>query len=407
VNIPNSPARYTPFLIGMQRVEVVSPRVLRVFTRGPGPMLPNGLTTIMIVPARIAATAQPADFNPGGPAAIGSGPYRLREYRQGQGAVLERDPGWWRGAPLPWSELRLRLLPQDAARVAALLAGDVDMIENVPSRDGPRLAATAGLHVARQDGTRIMFLVMDQHAAAADGTPNPLSDRRVRRALSLAISRTALAQQVMDGAAEPAGQLMPPGRESHDPALAPRPMDRAAARRLLAEAGHADGLRLTLSGTANRFANDARLLQAIAQMWRQVGVEAEVEALPAAVFFPRLSSGRFSIAMSSWLTGTGEPNSFLNAFLATRDASRGTGALNGTGYGSARLDALLAAGLATGDSWQRQAIWRQAARVAFEDETAMLPLLHVASLWATRGGIRYAPRMDSLTLAMDASQAAE
>ncbi|WP_164867830.1 ABC transporter substrate-binding protein [Rhodovarius crocodyli] len=401
--IANSPARYTPFLVGLQRVEVVSPQVLRVFTHGPGPLLPNGLTTIMIVPARIAATAQPGDFNPGGPAAIGSGPYRLTEYRQGQGAVLERAAGWWGRAPLPWSEIRLRILPHDAARVAALLAGDVDLIENVPLRDGPRLAATEGLHVARQDGTRIMFLAMSRQAAA----DNPLRDRRVRRALSLAVNRAALAQQVMDGAAEPAGQLMPPGRASHDPALAPPAMDRAAARRLLAEAGLGDGLRLTLTGTGNRFPNDTRLLQAVAQMWRQAGIEAEVEVLPPAAFFPRLSAGRFSVALSGWLTGPGEPNSFLNAFLATRDAGRGMGALNGTGYGDPRLDALLTQALATADTPRRQGLWRQAARLAFHEDVAMVPLLHVASLWAMRGGIRYAPRMDSLTLAMDAAQAAE
>ncbi|EFH09231.1 ABC transporter substrate-binding protein, partial [Teichococcus cervicalis] len=87
--IPNSPGRYTPFLLGLDRVEVAGPGRLLLRTHGPGPLLPNGLTTLLVVPQRIAATAGPAAFNSGA-AALGSGPFRLRQYRQGEGAALER-----------------------------------------------------------------------------------------------------------------------------------------------------------------------------------------------------------------------------------------------------------------------------------------------------------------------------
>ncbi|MCQ4158606.1 ABC transporter substrate-binding protein [Roseomonas sp. GC11] len=421
MTIPNSPARYTPFLLGLRRVEVAGPGLLHLHTTGPGPLLPNGLTTLLVVPERIAATASPADFNSGA-AALGSGPYRLRQYRPGEGALLERNPDWWQArrpaSPLPlpeWERVSLRTLPQDGARVAALLAGDVELIEAVPLRDAPRLARTPGLRMARQDGTRVMYLLLNPSASAGAGggdgaqvhpqahpLAHPLADARVRRALSLALDRGALAARVMDGAAEPAGQILPPDRPAADPTLRPEAQDRAMARRLLEEAGWGQGLALTLTGTANRFPNDEALLQAVAQMWQQAGIAAQVEPLPAALFFPRLAGGQFTTALFGWLTGPGEPNAVLGAVLGTRDPARSLGSLNGTGYSNPRLDGLITTALATGDTARRLAMWQEAARLVVRDEVALIPLLHLASLWAMRQEIRYAPRGDSLTQAMDA-----
>lgn len=408
MTIPDSPGRYTPFLVGLRRVEVAAPDVLRLYTDGPAPLLPNGLTTILVVPARIAATAAPAAFNAGG-AVLGSGPFRLRAYRRGEGALLERDEGWWQAARRPapeWKRVSLRVLPQDSARLGALLAGELDLIENLPPRDAQGVAGTQGLRLVRQPGTRVMYVALNQRPELHPGEANPLADPRVRRALSLALDRAALAAQVMDGEAAPTAQIMPPGRDSAHPALRPVPADRAGARRLLEEAGWGRGLRLGLSGTTDRFTNDEQLLQALAQMWRQAGIEVSVEASPAISFFPRYGAGRFSMALFGWLTGPGEPNSFLTALLASRDPARGRGALNGTGYGNPRLDALIDTALATPEAGPRNALWRQAARLALDEDVALLPLFHQASTWAMRAGITYDARVDSLTLALDAHQAA-
>ncbi|MDQ1078085.1 ABC transporter substrate-binding protein [Pseudoroseomonas cervicalis] len=398
MTIPHSPARYTPFLAGLRRAEAVSAELLLLHTDGPAPLLPNGLTTILVVPADTPAT-------PAGAALPGSGPYRLREYRQGEGAWLQRHPGWWQAASrgLPaWAEVALHAMPVDSARLAALLSGELDLIDNVPPRDAAALSRQASLRLARQEGTRVMYLMLGQRPELAPGRPNPLADRRVRQALSLALDRAALARQVMDGAAVPTAQIMPPDRAAAEPALRPPPPDRDAARRLLREAGYAEGFTLPLLGTTDRFTNDEQILQAVAQMWRQLGIQAEVEALPAAAFLPRFAAGRYGAALFGWLTGPGEPNSVFTALLCGRDAARGRGALNGTGYANARLDALVDTALASADSAARQALWRQATRLALAEDVAMLPLFHQASLWASRRGIAYAPRIDSLTLAMDA-----
>ena len=408
MTIPNSPGRFTVFLQNLRRAEAAGPRLLRLITEGPAPLLPNGLTTIMIMPARLTG-ATTAAFNVGD-AVLGSGPFRLRRYRRAEDAELERNPGWWQAARQPrldWDQLRIRFMPQDSARVAALLTGELDVIENLPPPDAPRLARTPGLRLVRQPGTRLMFLALNLDDPA---TADALRDRRVRQALSLALDRDALASQVMDGEAIPAAQIMPAGRPATHPGMRPGPADRAEAGRLLAEAGWDEAagrpLRLRLLGTSDRFPLDERLLQAVAQMWRRVGVIADVEALPFAGFTPRYNAAQFGAALWGWLIGAGEPNAPLTVLLSTRDAARGRGALNVTGYANPRFDALVDAALLTIDPARRHALWQAATQLALGEDLALLPLLHLPSIWAMRGDLDYAPRADGLTLASRVHQAA-
>jgi peptide/nickel transport system substrate-binding protein len=246
-----------------------------------------------------------------------------------------------------------------------------------------------------------MYVALNQVAETAPGQRNPLRDHRVRQALSLAVDRQALASQVMEGAAVPAAQVFPTGRPSADPALRASSVDRDGARRLLREAGLDQGLRLGLLGTTNRFANDEQILQALAGMWRQVGIEVTVEALPATAFFRRYSTGQFTTALSGWLLGPGEPNGFFTALLATRDAERGRGSMNGLSYGNARLDATVDEALVTLDDDHRHALWREATRQAVVEDAVLVPLFHQTSLWAMRRGLAYEARIDGLTLAQD------
>jgi peptide/nickel transport system substrate-binding protein len=414
VTIPNSPGRYTPLIADFLRAEAVDAHTLRLHTRGPAPLLPGGLAAILVVPERIAREAATAAFNTGS-AAIGSGPYRLRRYQPGEGVDMEGHEAWWAregtgasGSQI-WRRVTARVISSDAARTAALRAGTVDLIEAVPPRDTPVLAARPDLRVASVAGARLMYVALRQgdeppaDVSDLSGRPlsrNPLQDDRVRRALSLAIDRAALAAQTMDGQAIPTGQVLPAGFGAADPELhAPIP-DRAAAQVLLADAGWGGGFRMTLSGTNNRFVNDEQLVQAIAAMWRQIGVDVRVEVMPAALFFPRLTGERFAAALSGWVSGTGEPNSFFASTLATRDAALGRGSFNAARYSNPRFDALLDAALSTIDPAARHAAWRQATRIALAEDVAVLPLFHQINVWAMRRGLSYEARVDSLTLAM-------
>jgi peptide/nickel transport system substrate-binding protein len=404
--VPNSPGRWTPFVTEIAGVEVVDQRTLRLRTHGPGPLVPANLPAILVVPERVAREAATADFN-AGRAAVGSGPYRLREYAQGERAVLERDPGWWRGAHEPWDRVTFKIVGNAAARVAALRAGDVQLIEAVPPRDAAALERDPSLAVARTASVRLVYIALDQGRDAspgladAEGRPldrNPLKDVRVRRALSLAIDREAIRRHVMEGQAVPAAQLLPSGMTGTDPDLRPAPSDPARARALLGEAGWGGGFRLALAGPNDRFVNDEQILQAVAQMWERVGVRARVEAMPSAVYFARFATGAFSAALASWGHSSGEPNTYLAALLATPDRARGRGTANTLGYSNPRVDGLVDRALATAEREARAGLWREAARLALAEDAALLPLHHQVNIWATRRGLAYAARMDEWTL---------
>ena len=248
-------------------------------TRNPAPTLPFDLATFPILSAHAAEGATLEDFN-GGRAAVGTGPFRLVKWNPGQNVILERNPSYWGKAP-EWERVEFRFVPNDSARVAGLLAGDLDLVDALPAELLDRVQTNDKLRVQSKLGILIMLLQMDvgravtPYATGPDGQPlpkNPLQDVRVRQAISVSINRQGLAERVMQGTEEPAGQLMAPGLDNHIASLLPPPYDPAKAKALLAEAGYPQGFGLTLTCTNDRYPGDDRICQAIGQMLTTAGI---------------------------------------------------------------------------------------------------------------------------------------
>ena len=402
--VPNSPSGFGIVTSNIASIEVVDARTLRIRTRSAHPLLPNDVAQINIIRASLRG-ASTADFN-AGRAAIGTGPYRFVAWAPGDRLSLERNPGWW-GGQTPWATTELRILSADPTRVAALLAGDVDIIENVPPSDVERLSRTAGIGLTRTTSARLMYLALDQgrepapFVTSADrqpAVPNPLKDARVRRALSLAIDRQALAERLLLGEAEPTLNVVPPGLFGHEPALLPPAANLAEARRLLAEAGFAGGFGLTLHAPNDRFVSDERVAQAIGQMFTRIGVRTQVEALPWTVFAPRASRLEFGAMLVGANSITGEASGILRLLLATFDRETGAGPLNRGRYSNPEFDRLLGTALATLDDAAREGLLRDAARLAMAD-VGIVPLYFQKSVWGHRATVRPTPRADEQTLA--------
>jgi peptide/nickel transport system substrate-binding protein len=401
-NVPNSPGRFTIYTRRITGVEVVDPHTLRIRTDGPHPLLPNQMAGLMLV-SRAQSDASTADFN-NGRAAIGTGPYRFRSFTPGSRFELSRNDAY-DGQREPWERVTFLLMTNTASRVAALRAGDVQLIDQVPTDEVASLQRDPNLAVFSTPGVRNIYLYVDQArertpgVADLNGNPidNPLRDVRVRRALSLAINRDGIVRSVMNGQAVASGQLLPAGVVGHDPDLRPDPFDVERARRLLAEAGFPQGFQITLGGPNDRYINDERVLQAIAQGWTRAGLRVRVEAQPSATFFGRAARQEFSVGLLGWGTGTGEPDSPLQSLIATNEPRRGWGAVNRSGYSNPRLDEVLAQALQTLDLAQREPLYRQATRIAMED-LAIIPLHHQVNIWATRRGYAYTARNDERTM---------
>jgi len=402
--VPNSPSPFTAYTKQIKEMVVVDPYTIRFKTAAPYPLMPSDMTQVAII-SKQSAKASTEDFN-SGKAVIGTGPYKLVRYAKGDRIELARHDGYW-GGKTPWNAVTLRLLPNDASRVAALLAGDVQAIEYVPTADVAKIRADKQLNVYTVVADRLIYLHMDSDREVSpfvtdkDGkslAKNPLKDPRVRKAISKAINRPAIVDKVMEGQAVASGQLLAEGMFGYTKTLKVETYDPEGAKKLLAEAGYPNGFGLTIHAPNNRYVNDAKIAQAVAQMLTRVGIVTKVETMPSAPYFAQATDLKFSLMLLGWSSGTGEASSPLKALLATYNKDKGFGTANRGRYSNAKVDALLEEALATVDDAKREAVLQRATEIAIND-TGIVPLHSQVNLWATRNGITYVPRTDENTLA--------
>ena len=228
--------------------------------------------------------------------------------------------------------------------------------------------------------------------------PNPFRDARVRRAISKAIDRNAIVERVMEGSAVPASQMLPEGFFGYSPKLSADAYDPEGARKLLAEAGHPDGFQLTIHGSNDRYLNDAKIVETIAQMLTRIGVKTSVATLPGSVYFGKASALEFSLMFVGYGSDTGEGSAPLKALLATFDKAAGMGAFNRGRYSNPKFDATLKEALATIDAAKREKLLQKAGEIGIGD-LGVIPLHNQINTWALRKGLAYLARTDENTLA--------
>jgi peptide/nickel transport system substrate-binding protein len=409
-NVPKSPAPFTAYVRG-KTVEKVDDLTIRIKTARPEPLMLNHLAQFGIMSAKASANATTEDIN-AGKGAAGTGPFQFGEFVPGDRFVMKRNEAYWGPKP-DWTQVSFRFIKSDPTRVAALLSGDVDVIENVPTADAARLGKDNRVTISSALSNRVIYLHMDRHRAETpfikgkDGSTikNPLNDLRVRQALSKAINRPAIVERIMEGEAVPAAQLLPETYAGTSKNLKPTAYDVEGARKLLAEAGFPNGFRLTMHGPNGRYTNDTKIIEAIAQMFSRIGIETAVETLPPAVFFSRASTGgpdrtpEFSLILVGWSAGTGEPSDSVKALLGTFNSQAGIGSANRGRYSNPKVDELLGKALQTVNDQQRNALLAEATDVAIND-LGIIPLHYPKNTWAAKKGLKVTARTDEYTLAL-------
>ncbi len=395
-NVPNSPNSFAQFTRGIESVKKVDDLTIVVRTKAPNPQLLSDFANIFIVSAKAAKGATTADFN-SGKAVVGTGPYRLVKFVSGELLEVERNDKYWAGKPA-WGKVTERIIAKDPSRLASLLAGQVDAINEVPIADLERLKKEGKYALFRGPAAIVHYVALDSardvspFVTAKDSKPlatNPLKDPRVRKALSLAINRDLIAKRVMEGSATPASQMLPPAYPSGSKSLKPDAYDPAKAQALLKEAGWGEGFRIVLHATGDRYPNDSAVAQAMAQMWTRIGLKAEVEVLPGAVFFTRASKQEFSAFAAQY--GAEDSMNSLRALIATSDSARGYGTANRTRYSNPVVDSLLTEALTTMDDELRQAKLERAINFAMADQP-LIPVFHPTFDFASKKGLAVTPR---------------
>ena len=401
----------TIYVRRVKEVKIVDPLTVHIVTDGPAPNLPNDFIRLFIVSHKAAAGLTKDNANEAfnsGKAAIGTGPYKFVSWTPKDQMVLDRFDGYW-GAKEPWAKVVRKELPNDAARVAQLKAGQVDIIVRAPASDVPTLKRDAKLNVTTIESVYLFNMELDMRdktpqVTAKDGSAlpkNPLQDAKVREAIDLAIDRPALAEIAMEGLGTPANQLVTPtiaGFNKNLPALKP---DLAKAKKLMEEAGYPNGFKVSFSFTNDRLPGDRQVGTSIAQMLARIGIEVNANAQPGAVFFPARLRGDFSMSMSGWGTLTGEANYTLSSLVHSNDPAKKLGAFNIQNYANPQVDKLIEDAGIEMDEAKRNQMLADVATIVAKDRPR-LPITAVGSAWAMqKDKVTISPRVDEDTLAMD------
>lgn len=421
--VENSPSAYTIFTGSIAGMKAEDDHTLTITTTATNPLLPTDLWSLAIVSADALGAEDVVTYGPEGtcegmgevpqaPAfnspeiAVGTGPYKLDTYTRGSELVLTRFDDYWGGTPA-WAKVIMRPITSDGPRVAALLAGDVDMIESPPIQDIPRIEK-GGFTIVDALSNRIIYLHMQQlpEAPGIEGADtNPLLDKRVREAISLSINRDAITQRIMGGYAQAAGELLPPPMFGTS-GRAVDPYDPERAKALLAEAGYPDGFTITLGTPNDRYINDEQIAQAVAQMMTQIGIKTNVDASTASQFFSRRNGLEFPIYMAGWGASSGDMSSPLKSLVATYNADTGMGPTNAGRYSNPDMDAVLIEAMATIDDAKRDEMLQQAETMVLDD-FGIIPLHYEQTVWAMKPGLTYEPRVDQYTMAAEVKTVAQ
>lgn len=408
-NVPNSPS---PFIVTKGKtVKKIDDHTVQISTAAVYPLMPNDVATILIVSKKHGEGATTPDYN-SGKAAIGTGAYKYSQFTPGDRIELVRNDKYW-GTKPKWDKITFKPIKAGPARVAALLAGDVDMIEDTPTADIERLKKDVKIQLSQEVSNRIIYFFVDHtrdvtpFAKAKDGAEikNPLKDKRVRLAMSKALNRDVIVSRVMEGVGIAASQFLPDHYFGVSKTLKVEKYDPESAKKLLSEAGFPNGFKLTLHSPNGRYINDVKIAEAVAQMLTRVGIETNIEALPPANFFTRASQGgpggvpEFSFILVGWGSGTGENSGALKPLVTTFDKEKGQGASNRGRYSNPEVDKLVDEAMKTVDDGKRAGLLARATEVAIGD-VAIIPSHYQVNTWAARKGLKYKGRSDENTLAM-------
>lgn len=401
----SGPTTTTIYVKRVKKIDIIDPHTLHITTDTPAATLANDFIRVFIVSSKAAKGAKSDDFN-SGKAAIGTGPFKYVSWTPKADLVVTRHDNYFLGKP-HWAKVTFREVTNDAARVAALLSGQMDLVDYVPPIDVETLKKDARVKVFNGTSAYVFNLTPDMHEKTplikdADGKDlavNPFRDKRVREALSLAIDRKGIVARVMDGLAAPANQLVPLGTFGYTNGLPEAPYDPEKAKKLLADAGYPRGFQVALHCTNDRLPGDGKTCAALGQMLSRIGLKVEVNAITRTIYFPAQAKGAYSLWMNGWGTLTGESSYTVGSLLHSKDATVNLGAFNRNGYANADLDKLIQLASSTLDEPKRRAALEKAMEIGMA-EYAMIPVVNLHTIWAGRSDkVTYAPRVDEDTLA--------
>jgi peptide/nickel transport system substrate-binding protein len=328
---------------------------------------------------------------------MGTGAFRILSWQPEQRVMMARNDGWWDKPKGNVQQVVYTPIKSEPTRVAALLAGDVDMLTDVPVQDLARLRADKRLKVVDGPEVRTIYLAPDIGSPELKYSnikgKNPFADKRVREALSLAIDREAIKRNIMRGNSIPAGIMVAPGVNGNSKDIdVPVKADPNRAKALLTQAGYPNGFEVRLNCPNNRYVNDEKICQAIAAMWARIGVKVELVAESMATFSQKFQNFDSSLYLLGWGVATYDAQYTLQSLIRTR-TSGADGNFNFSKISDPTVDRLVDAMKSETDVAKRNAMIREAL-LRTRDEVLTIPLHHQMRPWVMKQGVTTVHRSD-------------
>ncbi len=374
-----------------KEVRKVDDFTVDIETKTAFPILPEVLSLAYIMSKKWCETNQalrPVDRRKGIENAAsfranGTGPYRLRERQPGVRTTFSRNGSYWGKIDGNVQEVIFTPIGNDPTRVAALLSGEIDVMEPVPVQDVARVNASAGARAVTGPELRTIFLGMDQKRdellySSVKGK-NPFKDKRVRQAVYQAIDIEGIKRTVMRGASNPTALMVGPGINGFSADPKRLPFDPEASRKLLAEAGYPTGFEVTMNCPNDRYVNDGQICEAVAANLSRIGVKINLAAETKGTYFPKILRRDTSFYLLGWTPGTYDSHNALNALMACVD-EKGAGQFTLGAYCNPKVDQLTKSIQSETDKTKRAAMIKEAFDLHSAD-IGHIPLHQQALAW--------------------------
>ncbi|WP_420414628.1 ABC transporter substrate-binding protein [Roseibium sp.] len=392
----------------VKSVEVVDDYTVDILTHAPNPIFPDSIANFMILdkgwaeanntvrPAKDSETYATLNTN-------GTGPFKITSREPGVQTVLEPFDGWWDTQEHNLTKATFLPIANPATAVSGLLSGQVDLINPVPVQDVDRISGDSNLKLHQGIEARVIMLGFGHNHSTLKYSEetsgqNPFQDARVRMAAHKAINAEALVSKIMRGNAELASQLVSPQMKGYSKSAADRfGYDPKAAKALLAEAGYPDGFSFGLKCPNDRYINDEALCKAMAAMLTQVGMRADLNAMPVRNYWPELRAGNFDMYLLGWSPGTFDAEHPIRFLVTTPNKEKKLGSWNFGGYSNARVDELLPQIQKEIDPSKRQSMLDEVA-LTVRDDVVYVPLHVQPLLWGSKNTIDLTQRADNFLM---------
>jgi peptide/nickel transport system substrate-binding protein len=391
----------------IEKIIKIDNYTIDIISKGPNPVLLNEITELRMMGKFWAGKNKsllPKDMktdeeNYAHNHANGTGPFILQSWKPDQKMVLTRNTSWWGKKEGNITEIEFTPIKSAAARIAALEKGELDFVLDPNPEDIPKLRNNSTLKVLNGIENRTVFLGMDFFRDELPGSnikgKNPLKDLRVRKALYQAIDIQSISKMTLRGLGEPTGALVAPQVNGWSESIHTRyTYNLEAAKKLLSQAGYAEGFEIDLACPNNRYVNDAQVCQAIVGMWNRIGVRAKLRTLPLVNYFPMIQRYEASVFMLGWSVPTFDAMYSLQS-LARSVGSNGDGNYNVGRYSNPQLDALVERAKKETNSKLRKELLNKGL-ILTRDDISHLPLYNQAIPWAMKKNIEVIHRADNM-----------